>query len=576
MDDMRDKIKEKVRGRVKVLASIRTRITLAQIALVAIAGFIIYFTFSINVEKSIKEVNKNYIADLAVSYGGSIDISIELNGLDKALLPETLGLMLADVGLEDVESSYIYVVSSDGTMLYHPTPEKIGQPVENAAVKKVVSEISAGKQVKNEVIQYEFKGAQKYAGVYVNDKQQYILVCTADEDELLSAVNDIKHSSVVRLIIVFIVSVLLSGVLTTLIIMPLNNISEFTLKAATMDLSVNAEQSRLNERHDEAGRMSRALSRLLEEMSRVVGEIKSKSINVTNAADYLNNDAMETATTIEQVENAVNEIAQGASSQAEETQKATENVIVMGNMVSETHDEVKRLLKYAENMKDSTDYAKNILTQLEEVNRRAEEYIDVIANQTNTTNESALRISEATKLITSIAEETNLLSLNASIEAARAGEQGRGFAVVAAEIQKLAEQSDESARQIEDIIQVLLSDSEKAVETMYDVKEIIRAQSEQVEQTDTAFDQINDGVRQSIEGINRISEKTEQLDEARVNVVDVVQNLTAIAEENAAGAEETSASVAEVTSIVEDISSKSQALKEIAKELDESMDIFIV
>lgn len=576
MDDMRDKIKERVRGKVKVLASIRTRITLAQIAFVAIAGLIIYFTFSVNVEKSIKEVNTNYIADLAISYGGSVDINIEMNGPDNALLPEALGLMLADVGLEGVKSSYIYVVSPDGTMLYHPTPEKIGQPVENAAVKKVVSEISAGKQVKNEVIQYEFKGAQKYAGVYVNDKQQYILVCTADEDELLSAVNDIKHSSVVRLIIVFVVSVLLSGVITTLIIKPLNNISEFTLKAATMDLSINTEQTRLNERHDEAGRMSRALSRLLEEMSRVVGEIKNKSDNVTNAADALNTDAMETATTIEQVENAVNEIAQGASSQAEETQKATENVIVMGNMVTETHDEVKRLLKYAENMKDSTDYAKNILTELEAVNRRAEEYIDVIANQTNTTNESALRISEATKLITSIAEETNLLSLNASIEAARAGEQGRGFAVVAAEIQKLAEQSDESARQIEDIIQVLLSDSEKAVETMYDVKEIIRAQSEQVEQTDTAFDQINDGVKQSIEGINRISEKTEQLDEARVNVVDVVQNLTAIAEENAAGAEETSASVAEVTSIVEDISSKSQALKEIAKELDESMDIFIV
>lgn len=576
MDDMRDKIKDKVRGKVKVLASIRTRITLSQIVFVAFAGLIIYFTFSLNVEKSIKEVNKNYVADLAISYGQSIDINIELNGLDKALLPETLDLMLADVGLEDVESSYIYVVSPDGTMLYHPTPEKIGQPVENAAVKKVVSEISAGKQVKNEVIQYEFKGAQKYAGVYVNDKQQYILVCTADEDELLSAVNEIKHSGIRRLVIVFVVSVLLSAVLTTLIILPLNNISEFTLKAATMDLTINEKQNRFNDRHDETGRMSRALSRLLEEMSRVVGEIKGKSVNVMNAAEYLNTDAMETATTIEQVENAVNEIAQGASSQAEETQKATENVIVMGNMVRETHDEVKKLLKYAENMKDSTDYAKNILTQLEEVNRRAEEYIDVIANQTNTTNESALRISEATKLITSIAEETNLLSLNASIEAARAGEQGRGFAVVAAEIQKLAEQSDESARQIEDIIQILLSDSEKAVETMYDVKEIIRAQSEQVEQTDTAFDQINDGVRQSIEGINRISEKTEQLDEARVNVVDVVQNLTAIAEENAAGAEETSASVAEVTSIVEDISSKSQALKEIAKELDESMDIFTV
>ena len=477
---------------------------------------------------------------------------------------------------EGVESSYIYVVSPDGTMLYHPTPEKIGQPVENAAVKKVVSEISSGSKVENGIIQYEFKGTQKYAGIYVNDKQQYILVFTADEDEILADVNKIRHAGIVRLVIVSIIALVLSVVITTLIIMPLSHISEYTLKAATMDLSMNEEQSRLNERHDEVGRISRALSRLLEEMTKVVGEIKSKSNNVMNAADALNNDAIETATTIEQVDNAVHEIAQGASSQAEETQKATENVIVMGDMVRETHDEIKKLLKYAENMKESTGYAKNILTQLEEINKRAEEYIDVIANQTNTTNESALRISEATKLITSIAEETNLLSLNASIEAARAGEQGRGFAVVAAEIQKLAEQSNESARQIEDIIQVLLSDSEKAVETMYDVKEIIRAQSEQVEQTDTAFDQINDGVKQSIEGINHISEKAEQLDEARVNVVDVVQNLTAIAEENAAGAQETSASVAEVTSIVEDISSKSQALKEIAKELDESMDIFIV
>ena len=576
MDDMRDKIKETIDSKVNVLASTRTRITLALIAFVVIAGLIMYFTFSGNVEKSIKEVNKNYITDIAISYGESIDIDIELNGLDMALSPETLGAMLADVGLEGVESSYIYVVSPDGTMLYHPTPEKIGQPVENAAVKKVVSEISSGSKVENGIIQYEFKGTQKYAGIYVNDKQQYILVFTADEDEILADVNKIRHAGIVRLVIVSIIALVLSVVITTLIIMPLSHISEYTLKAATMDLSMNEEQSRLNERHDEVGRISRALSRLLEEMTKVVGEIKSKSNNVMNAADALNNDAIETATTIEQVDNAVHEIAQGASSQAEETQKATENVIVMGDMVRETHDEIKKLLKYAENMKESTGYAKNILTQLEEINKRAEEYIDVIANQTNTTNESALRISEATKLITSIAEETNLLSLNASIEAARAGEQGRGFAVVAAEIQKLAEQSNESARQIEDIIQVLLSDSEKAVETMYDVKEIIRAQSEQVEQTDTAFDQINDGVKQSIEGINHISEKAEQLDEARVNVVDVVQNLTAIAEENAAGAQETSASVAEVTSIVEDISSKSQALKEIAKELDESMDIFIV
>lgn len=153
-------------------------------------------------------------------------------------------------------------------------------------------------------------------------------------------------------------------------------------------------------------------------------------------------------------------------------------------------------------------------------------------------------------------------------------EQGRGFGVVAAEIQKLAEQSNESAKRIEEIIQELLIDSEKAVETMYDVKEIMRAQSDHVEQTEIAFGQLTEGVAQSIDGINEISEKTTSLDHARTNVVDIVQNLTAIAEENAAGTEQTSASATEVTAIVEDISDKSNSLRDVARTLDENMNIF--
>ncbi len=153
----------------------------------------------------------------------------------------------------------------------------------------------------------------------------------------------------------------------------------------------------------------------------------------------------------------------------------------------------------------------------------------MIYEQTNTTNESAMKIREATTLITSIAEETNLLSLNASIEAARAGDQGRGFAVVASQIQKLAEQSNESARQIENIIDSLIEDSQKSVATMEDVKKIMESQSESVGRTNERFTQVRNGITQSLDGVNQIADKTKRLDEARVNVVDVVQNLTAIA-----------------------------------------------
>ena len=177
-------------------------------------------------------------------------------------------------------------------------------------------------------------------------------------------------------------------------------------------------------------------------------------------------------------------------------------------------------------------------------------------------------------MIADIATETNLLSLNASIEAARAGEQGRGFAVVALEIQKLADQSNASAEEIGSIIETLRHDSEEAVQTMEQVREIIREQSNQMRMTDEAFDEIQEGVQESVSGMSQISTQTKRLDEARVNVVDVVHNLTVIAEENAAGAEQTSASVAEVTSVVSDISEKSDYLRKIAEELDEGINIF--
>lgn len=320
--------------------------------------------------------------------------------------------------------------------------------------------------------------------------------------------------------------------------------------------------------------MSRALTSLREQLANVVMAIRENSNALIASAEALNSGATDTNTTMEQVENAVNDIANGATNQAEETQEATENVILIGDMVKDTNKTVEELMVSANAMKRANENAQQIISALRDINRQSGEYIDVIAKQTEVTNESALKIGEATKLITDIANETNLLSLNASIEAARAGEQGRGFAVVASEIQKLAEQSTESARKIEEIINMLLIDSEKAVRTMGQVKEIIGQQTQHIIRTDKAFVQIQEGVSASINGMQVISDKTQKLDKARVNVVDVVNNLTAIAEENAAATEETSASVVEVASIVTDIAEKAQGLNSIAEELEERINIF--
>lgn len=329
-------------------------------------------------------------------------------------------------------------------------------------------------------------------------------------------------------------------------------------------------------RKDEIGIISRAIFTVKTELQDILSSIKQQNDTLNNSSEDLNAKAITSAEHIVQLERAVEEIAQGAGNQAEETQSATQNVIEMGNLIEDTTAEVGAMNESAKLIKSLGHTAIETLHDLEQINRKTLASIDVIYEQTNTTNTSAQKIKEATVLIAEIAEQTNLLSLNASIEAARAGENGRGFAVVASQIQKLAEQSNDSAQQIDDIINSLLSDSEKAVKTMDDVKNIMGTQSENVTKTDEQVTQVITQVEQSLEAIERIVEQTASLNEARANVTDTVQNLTAVAEENAASTEESAASVNQVSEIIQGISQIAKQQKEIVALLNQHVQKFEV
>ena len=325
---------------------------------------------------------------------------------------------------------------------------------------------------------------------------------------------------------------------------------------------------------DEIGEICRTVKKVREELKVIVGEIKSVSNRLLDESDMLSVKTDDTSDHVDQMEKAIGEIAIGATNQAQETQDASDNVLTMGNLIEQTVDELGSLNKSAQSMKERGEAAIKALRELQATNEKTSSSIDIIYEQTNVTNESAQKIKEATALITDIASETNLLSLNASIEAARAGEQGRGFAVVAAQIQKLAEQSNESAKQIESIILSLIADSDKAVSTMSEVKEIMEQQSENVANTNTQVTNLLQDVDEALAGIEEVVARTNRVNEVRSSVVDTVQSLSAIAEENAASSQETSASVTEINSIVSDIATNASDLKDISRELDVSMEIF--
>ena len=322
--------------------------------------------------------------------------------------------------------------------------------------------------------------------------------------------------------------------------------------------------------------MARAVENLADGLNGVITEIRTQSDNLYGTSEGLASDANDTVNSVRQVEIAVSEVAEGASSQAQETADATSNVISMGGMIEKANSDVERLSESSKAIGEAVDEATEILDELLAINEKAVKSIDMIYERTNTTNKSVEDIKAAINIITSIAEETNLLSLNASIEAARAGEQGRGFAVVASQIQKLAEQSNESAKQIEDITEKLIEDSQQAVSGMQDVREIMNKQSMNVKNTNSAFDKVKDNIGVSIEGVKEITGLTEKLDSTRTAVTDTVQNLSAIAEENAASSQECSASVTEVCNIMERVTNDAVRLKEISKVIDDQLKEFII
>ncbi len=266
----------------------------------------------------------------------------------------------------------------------------------------------------------------------------------------------------------------------------------------------------------------------------------------------------------------MNEIANGATQQAGDVQHANTAVIEMGSAIDATSENVSKLSESAQKMTDYNRSANSNLEELLEISKRTNSAVDEVQHQTDETNQSALEIQEATNLIADIANQTNLLSLNASIEAARAGEQGKGFAVVATEIRTLADQSRGSAEKIADAVNLLIGNSNRSVATMGTMMEIIEEQNEKLEDTLNMFHELNDEIKIVKMAVENISGQVDGLGKLKANVLDVLEGLSAISEQYAASTEETSASMIELNEVVDKCTTETQGLIVLSGELKDN------
>lgn len=374
-------------------------------------------------------------------------------------------------------------------------------------------------------------------------------------------------------LIVSVIFICFSSVELMRITKNMNKMMVFTNQMASGDLTTELDE-RVIKRKDEIGSMGAACIKLQESFKNIICQIKETATTLNTSANNVNEVAVQSSNTTDEVSRAIEDISNGAMSQADETQQASNNIQQIGKQIGNIADDVESLNKTAEQMSLAEKEATDIFTELGKSNEKTMNAVEKIAVQTDVTNHSAQEIKKAVDLITSIATETNLLSLNASIEAARAGDAGRGFAVVATQIQKLAEQSNQSAKAIEDIIMHLLNESEKTVQYMNEVKANISEQNHNLNETKDRFNDVRNGIQESMKGILGIKDKTKVLNEERKNIVDAIQNLSAISEENAASSEETTASTEELNAMIVDLANFASELKELAVKLDNDVDVF--
>lgn len=478
---------------------------------------------------------------------------------------------LSDVKLEGMDSSYVYVVKNDGTMLYHPTKEKVGQPVENAVIKGVVQQLQDGTKPDTAVVEYVFDGTTKYSAYTILNNED-ILVLTADESEALSGITVVTGVAIGISTVVVLLAIIICFILGRRLMRPLVKVSTIIEEIANGD--INADFGMVKETNDEIGLIIEKMKELTQSLGNIVGKIRNSSDTMSSNSYELNDTSSQTLAANNEISKAVEDVAEGSTGMAASISKINENLLEMSNETKDINESVNEIRNQTTAVQDSSKIMNDKIKSMQDSSHKMDEGISAISKRIETVNTTVDKVSNIVSVIEEISSETNLLSLNASIEAARAGDAGKGFAVVAQEIRVLSDNTNTELENIKQIISSLVEECRYCVQASGTIVEDNAKQKEEIKAVLDEFGSLDEQIQKTAEKADEIEELVTAMIELNDDITKSSNSLTDVSAANAAATEEMNANIEELNAMMNGVSEMAGNMNDESDGLKEALSFF--
>ncbi|ACL19305.1 methyl-accepting chemotaxis sensory transducer [Desulfitobacterium hafniense DCB-2] len=469
-----------------------------------------------------------------------------------------------------------YLIDAEGLLLTDTMKEQaaVHIPLKDSIETEATS-LLAGPLTNEEVAFHQTTTYENYQGKPVIGTLSLVrigdylagLVIEVEEEEAYGSIGDLQRSLGIMVVLIIVAALFLAMILAQSISKRISEVIGVTHEMANYDLQSTGINALAITRKDEIGDLERAIITIRDNLKRIIQEVEKSAGEVASSSQELKLNAQQSSQAVEQVVRNAAEISARTLEQAQAVRESSAKSGELSKVIMEASLNSEEMTKAANDMNQLIHSGLIIIEVLSTITNESSTANHEVYSSIIQAKESSQKIEKATQLITSIAEQTNLLALNAAIEAARAGQHGRGFAVVADEIRKLAEQSRESTRIIEGIVNDLKKDNTQSVHTM---EKLVKINSEQVESVNITKDkylEIAKAIKTVEERVQDLNESSLEMDRMRSEVEERLNRSVRMTEENSAGIGKVSESMEEQAASMQMITSASEVLDECAQHL---------